>query len=383
MKKSFVVPRGIERRRAEGMETVILSRGALKEILITVRPDDGMDLQALLEKAWAVVRAEGATVLRQEVFGVASIPDEVERSALRDVCGEVDWPVTWLDEGKSPGARLTGTHVHAVSGVPVRRLALDGDAVGSVFSDGVAEYGHLGGIASLNPGVDRKRQTRDVLERIEAAAALAGMTFGNIVRTWFYLDHILDWYDDFNAVRTQFFTERGVFDGLVPASTGVGGGNRHGAALVAEALAVRALPGHENELRVKEVSSPLQCPATTYRSSFSRAVEITCQGHRRLTISGTASIAPEGQTARIGDVAGQMDLTLDVVQALLESRGLSWRDASRAIAYVKAEGDAVIFRERAESRGLPPFPLLFAENDICRTDLLFELELDALSLNSA
>jgi len=51
------------------------------------------------------------------------------------------------------------------------------------------------------------------------------MDFSHVARTWLYLDNLLDWYDDFNVVRTSFFRKHDVFRGLVPASTGIGGSN--------------------------------------------------------------------------------------------------------------------------------------------------------------
>ena len=42
---------------------------------------------------------------------------------------------------------------------------------------------------------------------------------------------ILDWYGDFNRTRDAFFSSRGIFDGLVPASTGMAGSNPQGTAL--------------------------------------------------------------------------------------------------------------------------------------------------------
>lgn len=92
------------------------------------------------------------------------------------------------------------------------------------------------------------------------------MELPNLVRTWLYLDHILDWYDDFNRVRNTFFERNGVFDGLVPASTGIGCANPHGSALVAKGLAV--LPKQPPPPRA--VPSPLQCPANDYQSDVCR-----------------------------------------------------------------------------------------------------------------
>lgn len=230
----------IERRSRNGVETVLLGRGHLTEASITVHVNGVSDLAGMLAEACEEVRALGATVLRQDVFGI-SAQHAAARGMLRQTFGEVDWPVTWLEEGASLGEKLTGTHLYAIGGTEVRRLREGDRVLGSVYSDGLAEYCHLAGVIAPDLTADRSRQTRAVLERFERVLALVGMTFGDVVRTWFYNDHILDWYDEFNAVRTQFFKERGVLNGLVPASTGIGGGNLDGAALVGEALAVRPL----------------------------------------------------------------------------------------------------------------------------------------------
>ena len=203
------------------------------------------------------------------------------------------------------------------------------------------------------------------------------MDFSHVVRTWFYLDELLNWYGDFNTARTKFFQSRGVFDWLIPASTGIGAKNPTGSALAAGALAVR--PKH-NQLRIQEVVSPLQCPATEYRSSFSRAVEVAYPDHSLVMVSGTASIAPDGRTLHVGDVAKQIHLTLDVVEAIIESRGMDWENTTRAVAYFHDIGALPVFEECCRARRIAPLPFAPAHATVCRADLLFELELDAVAL---
>ncbi len=369
----------VQKRSHDGVETTLVRRGDLLEASITVHVNGVPDLSWMLAQAWSEVRTLGVTVLRQDVFGVPAQHAAAHRM-LRAACGEVDWPVTWLEEGASLGERLTGTHIYAVAGADVRRLTQEGTILGSVYTDGLAEYAHLAGIVSHDLAAPRTRQAGDVLEQLESILGMAGMTFRDVVRTWFYNDHILDWYGAFNTVRTRFFDERKVFEGLVPASTGIGGGNLHGAALVAEALAVRPLDRASPGVSVREVTSPLQCPATDYRSSFSRAVEVAGPDARTLYVSGTASIAPDGATARREDAAGQIALTLDVVAAILEARAMCWQDVSRAIAYIKSGADIAVYDQIVSQRGLPRIPAIVTENDVCRDDLLFELEVDAVKL---
>jgi enamine deaminase RidA (YjgF/YER057c/UK114 family) len=232
----------------------------------------------------------------------------------------------------------------------------------------------LGGVLPVDLKASRCQQARSCFEQLESGLKQAGMEFGNVVRTWFYLDHLLEWYEQFNEVRTTFFRERNVFENLVPASTGIGAGNAAGAAVVASALAIR--PGN-NRVEIFAVPSPLQCSALDYHSAFSRAVEIQWETGKQLLISGTASIAPGGQSLHRDDAAGQIELTMRVVGEILHSRGMDWRDTTRAIAYFKDLKDVPHFTAWREKNGMKEIPVTITKGDICRPELLFELELDA------
>jgi enamine deaminase RidA (YjgF/YER057c/UK114 family) len=271
---------------------------------------------------------------------------------------------------------VAGVQAFALDGIPLHRVTLGDRVVGSQWSDADADYCLLAGILPADLQADRNAQTRSCFERIETALKKADMDFSHVIRTWLFLDNLLDWYDVFNAARTTFFKERGVFDRLIPASTGIGAGNPSGAALVAGALAIR--PKH-NRVRIQEVSSPLQCPATEYRSSFSRAVEVDYPDRRLLIISGTASIAPEGQSLYADDVGKQIHLTLDVIEAILKSRGMGWEHTVRAVGYFRDIHDLAVFDACCRERGMPALPMAPAHATVCRGDLLFEMELDAVA----
>ena len=95
-------------------------------------------------------------------------------------------------------------------------------------------------------------------------------------------------------------------------------------------------------------------------------------------VSGTAGIEPGGKTACLGDTLGQIDLTMKVVAGILESRKMDWSDVTRAIAYIKDGAEAPLFTRWLADNSLPSLPMVTAENDICRSDLLFEIEVDAI-----
>ena len=129
---------------------------------------------------------------------------------------------------------------------------------------------------------------------------------------------------------------------------------------------------------VREVASPMQCSALNYKSSFSRAVEVERADGRALYISGTASIEAGGKTAYVGDPQAQIELTMQVVAAILHSRQMDWSDTTRAIAYMKDLKDAPLFADWLHGKGLEALPVTWMHGDVCREDLLFEIELDAV-----
>ncbi len=333
-------------------------------------------------------------IVRQDVFecdGAEALRAQGARPAEASSKRSVAWPVTRLRCLNGGGPGLGGNQVVGITNRKVMPLTVEGRLLGFHAEDAHARYCWLTGLRPRTRSFSEARQAQDVFELMEAALAGAGMTFRNVVRTWFFNHRILEWYDEFNQVRSQFFREHGVFEGLVPASTGVGMPHTEGGALVVDAFAILpfdtgAGTGTHSEtesgVRIQAVPSPLQCPALDYGSSFSRAVEIQTPTHRRLMISGTASIDIEGRTAHVGDVRKQIALTMDVVGAILESRGLSWSDAYRSIAYFKQASDAPQFEMYCREKAIPELCHVCMEADVCRDDLLFELELEACGENA-
>jgi enamine deaminase RidA (YjgF/YER057c/UK114 family) len=347
----------------------------LREFHVTVRPLPNETPADTLGRLAAVLRAQEALIVRQEVFGTLKAHREVLQG-MQKLLGEVNWPVTFVEGASCTAEPLAGLHVLAVAGTPVETIYWQGRPVGRAFRDRWVRHVLLGDVRPTDTDLARPAQARRGFEHLESALGAAGLGFAQVARTWLFLDDILSWYGPLNTVRTEFFRERGVFDRLVPASTGVSGRNLAGAAMVAGAWAAEPLNG---AFTMREVKSPRQCAATNYGSSFSRAVELGTPELRRLLISGTASIAPDGQSVCPDDMEAQIDLTMDVVRAILVSRGMDFTDGSRVTAYFKRASDARFFDAWRAKMGLANWPVLYTVADICREELLFELEMDALA----
>lgn len=287
---------------------------------------------------------------------------------------ELGGSLAWLQGDACRDGAASAAQAFAIAGTHLEPVLHRGRPVGCVWEDAHARTIRLG-VLPEHRSAAREDQVREVLEILETLLEHHGFAFRDTVRTWFYLSRLLEWYGPFNAVRTAFFRERGIFGHLVPASTGIGASTPGGAALSCDLLAIQ--PRHPGVV-IQEVGSPLQGPALDYRSAFSRAIEVALPTHRTLMVSGTASIDGEGRTLHPGDAPAQIACTLDVVDALLASRGMGWGDVTRAIAYFTDLAQRETLVGMLQRRGIPELPMAVVHADICRDDLLFELELDAI-----
>jgi len=359
-----------------GIDVMSLERSDLKELFGTANPDANEELSPLIDQLAQYLQGRDAKVVKMDIFGTNDAFIECKKSMEKEF-GQINWPITYIEGNTRFGEKVAGIQIHAVSGVPVKTIYHNDYPIGRIFEDEFAKYGILGNIHPDNISTSQEEQARQTFENIEKGLKLAGMGIKDIVRTWFFNKDILDWYREFNSVRTTFYREKGVFDGLLPASTGIGGDNPAHAAIIACAIAMQA---KEDNVIVKEVPSPLQCPACDYGSSFSRAVQVSMPDHCRVFISGTASIDPEGKTVHIGNTNAQVALTLEVVEGILKSLGMNYSDVTRANAYFKYPKDTPAFKGYCEKYGLPASRVVVAHNDICRDELLFEIEVDAISI---
>ncbi len=355
------------------MEASATRQAVVSEVVLTECLQAGEPVIAAFFRLAEKLAASRAELLSLMVYGTPSARGEIER-AMREVLGETQWPVTWIESPTCIDAVFAGVQAFAVSGAPVTRVRVGRRVVGSVYEDRDARHCLLGGLGPTSIALEPSAQVQQTFGNLTWALEQAGFELADVVRTWFYNDKIVPWYGEFNRVRSALYANVKWRTGSIPASTGIGAANPAGAALTVGAWAVQPLDGVSC---AREIGSPLQCPAPAYGSAFSRAMELESGGLRRLLISGTASIHPGGTTAWVGNAKKQIDLTMDVIEAILRSRGMTFHDITRATAYFEHPLFKPYFDAWCSARNLEKMPVVVTHCDICRADLLFELELDA------
>ena len=312
--------------------------------------------------------------------------------ALRDAGLDPDVPVTYFQCAPIAGASPAGvemTLVRAAKGVSVTPV-LD-PSTGSGPGDGTRVCGFrvskgritraylsaMNGLGARTPGSPRE-QARRMFLRAKAALESGGLSYRNVVCTRIYVKRLLDWYGDFNAVRNRFFREEGIgckpFS--VPTSTGIQGRMSGACECAMDVFALSR--GRTTRSPFERLSNPLQNEATAYGSSFARAARVALGGGSLVILAGTASIDESGRSVHVGDAAKQARRTMENFEAIARSGGARMRDLYEAVWYCKDPSHAAGVRREMRRRGWPRAPFIFVVADVCRDDLLVEIDGAAL-----
>ena len=255
--------------------------------------------------------------------------------------------------------------------------------------------------AGLRPGSDLPgvyAQTLDALGRLKLALAKAGSGFQHVVRTWLYLggitelEHGLQRYQELNRARTDFYEpihfglarcSRAQSPRIYPASTGIG---MQGQGLAVSCLAVES---QRQDLFLLPLENPQQTPAYSYNRiysqkspKFSRAMALGLGDYLTTWVSGTASIV-DSESRHLGDIEMQTEQTIDNIERLLapenfarhglHGAGALLHDLAKVRVYLKHPQDLERCRAVCQRR-LACVPALYVVADVCRPELLVEIE---------
>jgi enamine deaminase RidA (YjgF/YER057c/UK114 family) len=242
----------------------------------------------------------------------------------------------------------------------------------------------------------------DQLQQMCRLLGSVGVSFHQVLRTWYYLGGIVAHdgpllrYQEFNRARTDFFAPihfgagpargGGSKDGskkVYPASTGIG---TTGRGIMMSAIAVAT---DRDDIRAVPLENPRQTAACDYSTDyspqspkFSRAMVLSCGTFTTIFISGTASIT-DSHTRHLDDAVRQTEQTLDNIAALiaednlarsgLPGLGTSLASLGLVRVYIKRPEDYAAVRAVCQRR-LGAVPTIYAIADVCREELLVEIE---------
>jgi enamine deaminase RidA (YjgF/YER057c/UK114 family) len=228
-------------------------------------------------------------------------------------------------------------------------------------------------------GMPLQQATEQAYTRI--LALLGELDYPFIYRFWNYLadingdSQILERYRQFNLGRQDALLASGQqIAGELPAACTLG--------IAQGPLSIAFLAGR---IKATSIENPRQVNAYQYpeqygpRSpTFSRANLLQLAGQEILFISGTASIVGH-ETVHPGDATAQTQEAMTNLQRLLDEaeartgRKLNTQDMLYRV-YVRNAADLEPIQHEMRRMAGPGFRAIFVQADICRKDLLLEIE---------
>lgn len=390
----------VRKESGERSRHAVVEVAGVRHVLAAVVPEASGGLREQVrdaaEKVAAVMRAEGAAgVVHQTVFLAADASMPLCRQVLRDHYG-AEMPATSYVPQPPCSGKLVAIEAIGLAGegLVVRRIS---DQVVAA-RQGELEWTYAAGAVPRTsaPGVYEKATC--ALQMLRRMLPTGGARFNEIVRAWFYLGGITEdegthqRYHEFNRARTDFYRNlhfiedrlpQGEHGRAFPASTGIGTAGR-GICMSALALASTG-----PEVVAVPLENPRQTSAYNYARSysptspkFSRGMALCCGEDAVLFVSGTASIT-HAETRHPGDVVAQTRETLDNIAALIAEENLQRHGLAGAgtsldglgviRVYIKRPEDVAEVRAVVEER-LGKIPATYLTADVCRPDLLVEIE---------
>lgn len=199
-----------------------------------------------------------------------------------------------------------------------------------------------------------------------------------LVRFWNYIPHInvgegdSENYKRFCTGRLRAFEEVGLCETQFPAASAVGH-YRDGisvAALTTTAKNAASLQHHANPRQVDAFKYPRQYGPSS--PSFARATTVEIGESKLCFVSGTASILGHKSVHR-GDLKLQLYTTNDNIRYLLGETGFKRDDIESLRVYLREQNDYEQCKKIVDEL-FPGTPTIFMHADICRSDLLVEIE---------
>ena len=235
-------------------------------------------------------------------------------------------------------------------------------------------------------------QADNIFKRVAEIFSAEGVSPANIVRQWNYIERITDITPDgqnyqlFNDSRSRFYNSCEWPNGY-PAATGIG--TQYGGVVVVSDV-MRNSDEHSCA-----IDNPLQISAHAYSQQvlinpdkaqhkttpkFERARHvISADGSQMLYISGTAAI--RGEESCKADIEEQTALTMENIAKLADKETLETYGVKEAAEleykmlriYLKHNFNLEVVKSWFETH-YPTTPKVFLLADICREELLIEIE---------
>jgi len=393
----------IRKVSSEGIGYSVVELNDVRHVFASAVPRTGTTLEEQAQDALRTIKdvnqeqGTRGSIVEQAVFMKDIGQKEACRRIMHDFYGPELPATTYIPQPPCNGKLLSIEALgvgRSTEGVEIQRLS---DRLVVVRHSGVS-WVHCAQIVPETSATSVHERSLSAFQKMRQMIESVGVRFDQVIRTWLYLGDIVgpegetQRYKELNRARTDFFrdirfapvkTPDGFEPIMYPASTGIGADDRD------VVMSCIALATERTDIVGTPLENPLQTSAFDYSRKygpkspkFARAMALSCGPFASIFISGTASIT-ESETRHQGDVEAQTRQTLDNIEALISldnvgghgmpGLGTTLDGLALVRVYIKRQEDYAKTKAVCEAR-LGELPIVYAVADVCRPDLLVEIE---------
>ncbi len=299
-------------------------------------------------------------------------------------------PVTLIPQNLLPQGGLSLDIYAFDTATPARFEERDGVCYGIIESE-QEKMLFVEGIPASDFSASVAEQSSEVFTKLDAILSAYGYEVDDIVRQWNYIGNIVACregkqnYQEFNDARTRYYS-KGAWGNGYPAATGIGSVD----GIVVGCIAFKKSDGKG----IYPIDNPLQVAAHVYSKrvliddavdavkstpKFERAKLIETERGAICFVSGTAAIRGE-ESVDASSATMQTLRTIENIKHLVSKENLE-RFGSKPYdldyiylqVFVKHEKDYEEVRKVVEEH-YPQVPVVYTVADVCRSELLVEIE---------
>ena len=393
----------IQKESTTGVGYLVVNPNGVPHVFASAVPREGVTFEEQARDALGTIRAvaeeEGTlgSIVMQSIFlsDIANLP--TCRKIIREFYGSELPATTYIPQPPCEGKLLA---IEALGiGRGRRQVAIERLSEQMVVTrhDGIT-WVHLADIRPQTAAAGVFDRSLSAFELMSRSLGTRGFRFDQVVRTWLYLGDIVgpegdtQRYKELNRARTDFYrdirfgtehTPPGWNKPFFPASTGIGTEGRD------ISMGCIALASDRKDLLTIPLENPQQTAAFDYAHQygpqspkFARAMVVAAGDTATTFVSGTASITAS-ETRYLDDLQGQTRQTLENIEALIAEEnfcrhgmpglGATLRHLALMRVYVKRQEDYAAVQAVCQER-LGEVPTIYVVGDVCRPELLVEIE---------
>lgn len=306
--------------------------------------------------------------------------------------------------GRSVPVTLIPQYILPNGGLSIEIYTLDGDAeilineqdgicYGTIESD-TEKMLFVEGVPASDFSEGVQQQSQEVFAKLDNLLTSHGFAVDDIVRQWNYIGNIVGCrggkqnYQEFNDARTRYYAS-GKWQNGYPAATGIGAS---GEGIIISAIAFKKADADNRG--IYPIDNPLQVAAHIYSKrvlidddknamkstpKFERAKLIETECGACCFVSGTAAIRGE-ESVDASSAKKQTIRTIENIEHLVSKENLVKFGCkpydlkyAKLHIFIKNKEDYDEVREVVE-QSYPQMPVIYSIADVCRSELLVEIE---------